>query len=90
VLHQEANDEAVRRRRRSERALTVDWDDVYKCARCGRPVRSEDALMRFLVVVALGMMIFIIFIIVVVLLLLLLVLWRRSPPPEFSRVLDDR
>lgn len=43
MLYEEANREAARLRRRSERALTVDWDDVYKCARCGRPVRSEDA-----------------------------------------------
>jgi hypothetical protein len=43
VLYEEVNDQAARQRRRSERLLTVSWDDVYTCARCGRPIRSEDA-----------------------------------------------
>ena len=43
VLYEEVNDQAARQRRRSERPLTVSWDDVYTCARCGRPIRAEDA-----------------------------------------------
>jgi hypothetical protein len=43
VLYEHVTDQAARQRRQSERPLTVSWDDVYTCARCGRPIRSEDA-----------------------------------------------
>ena len=43
ILYWEAGVEAECQRREAENSLTVSWDDVYTCARCGRPITAEDA-----------------------------------------------
>jgi DNA-directed RNA polymerase subunit RPC12/RpoP len=43
TLDAEANKEAAFQHWKSEQILTVNWRDVYRCARCGIPIRAEDA-----------------------------------------------
>ncbi len=43
VLDEEARRELASRERKEKSELTVDWEDVYRCARCRVPIRREDA-----------------------------------------------
>jgi hypothetical protein len=46
-LEREARAEIRARKRRLEESLTVTWDDLYRCVRCGRMIRSRDARYPF-------------------------------------------
>jgi hypothetical protein len=42
-LEREVQMELVQQKRRETRSLQVAWDDLYRCVRCGKMIKANDA-----------------------------------------------